>query len=492
MQDTVKVLVVDDEKVVREGCQRVLCTRGFEVNAAESGEKALAMIQETTPDVILLDLKMPGMSGEEVLEQTRKNFPDIPVIVITGHGTIDTAVECMKKGAYDFITKPFQMDEFLLTVNRAAEKRRLERKARLFEEENVKNLYDLRLEKSRLKTIINCMANGVMVTNRNLEVVLHNPALLRILNITKELNEPASVTGIVCDESILNALKDILSGKIPSMGTIAQEISCHKTVARAISAPVAGPDGDVVGTVTVLEDITAFKELDRMKSDFINMVAHELRSPVVSIRQLNSVMLEGLAGSLNEKQKDFTARGIAKADSLLELINDLLNVARLESGGIPQHRVPTKIGPIMDEVVRLMEPRAKDSGIRLSVHYSDLKEVSADPAQIDEVLNNLITNAINYSPDGGEVTVTASTAGEHIEIKVKDQGVGIPKEEISRVFEKFYRVKNPRTRKVMGTGLGLSIVKGIVEAHHGTISLESEMDKGTTFTILLPTIQEQI
>jgi signal transduction histidine kinase len=211
---------------------------------------------------------------------------------------------------------------------------------------------------------------------------------------------------------------------------------------------------------------------------------------VVSIRQLNSVLLEGLAGGLNEKQKDFIARGIAKADALLDLINDLLNVARLESSAIPQRRVPTDIGPLIDEIIKLMEPRAGEAGIKLVSRRGPLMKISADPGQIDEVLNNLITNAINYSPDGGEVMVIAANMGEHVEIQVRDQGVGIPQEEIPRIFEKFYRVKNPRTRKVVGTGLGLSIVKGIIEAHHGSIKVDSEMEKGTTFTILLPALQE--
>jgi signal transduction histidine kinase len=489
MEANVKVIVVDDEKVVRDGCQRVLSARGYEVITAEGGETALSIIKRSIPDVILLDLKMPGMSGEEVLVRLQEDHPEIPVIIITGHGTIDTAVECMKKGAYDFITKPFQMDEFLLTVKRAAEKRSLELKARLFEEENIRNLYDLSLEKSRLKTIINCMANGVMVTNRNLELVLHNPALFRIMNITRELHAPIPVAEIICNDSIMKALREILGGSIPPQGTIAQEISCGGTTARAMSAPVLGPAGDVMGTVTVLEDITVFKELDRMKSDFINMVAHELRSPVVSIRQLNSVMLEGLAGDLNERQKDFIKRSIAKADSLLELINDLLNVARLEAGTLARKRVPTDVQPIVEEVLQLIEPRARETGIRLSSQFHNPCLISADPAQIDQVLTNLVTNAVNYSPDGGEVKVIAGKKGEHLEIQVMDQGVGISKDDLSRIFEKFYRVKNPKTRKVTGTGLGLSIVKGIVEDLNGTIKVESEPERGTTFTLLIPCLE---
>ena len=181
MNEKIKILVIDDEKAIREGCHRVLTGKGYGVVTAENGQIALDILDKEPSDIILLDLKMPVMSGEEVLEVTRTKYPDIPVIIITGHGTVDTAVECMKKGAYDFITKPFQIDQFLLTINRAADKRTLQQKAVLYEEERQQNLYDLNLEKSRLKTIINCMANGVMVTNRNLEVVLHNPALMRLL-----------------------------------------------------------------------------------------------------------------------------------------------------------------------------------------------------------------------------------------------------------------------------------------------------------------------
>jgi two-component system phosphate regulon sensor histidine kinase PhoR len=490
MDEKTRVLVVDDEKVVRDGCHRVLSGKGYEVATAENGQQALDLLAANSVDLILLDLKMPVMSGEEVLEITRTDYKEIPVIIITGHGTVDTAVECMKKGAYDFITKPFQIDEFLLTVTRAAEKRKLEQKAKQFEEENIQKLYDLNLEKSRLKTIINRMANGVMVTNRNLEIVLHNPAFMRLLEISKEIENPAPITEIMTYESLIETLKQIQRGKISESESISQEINTGKNVLRAISAPALGPDKSIVGTVTVLEDITAFKQLDQMKSDFVNMVAHELRSPLVSIRQINSVLLEGLAGPLKEKQQDFIDRGKKKIDALLELINDLLDVAKIEAGQYVQRRIPTDIGKIIKETVSLMGPRAEEQGITLTHSCLDLKPVQADPKNMEEVFNNLISNAINYSPGGGHVTVTAQGLGEYMEIKVQDTGVGIPPEELPKIFDKFYRVKSPKTRQVIGTGLGLAIVKGIVEAHQGTIEVESIVDKGTTFRILLPVITD--
>ena len=488
MSETIKIIVIDDEKAIRDGCHRVLTGKGYEVITAENGQVALDILEREPLDIILLDLKMPVIGGEEVLGITREKYPDIPVIIITGHGTVDTAVVCMKNGAYDFITKPFQIDQFLLTITRAAEKRRLEKKAKQFKEENIRNLYDLNLEKSRLKTIIKQMANGVMVTNRNLEVVLHNPALMRLMEISEEVENPAPIGKIIHEESLIDTLKQILTGESPEEESVSQEINVGANALRAISAPALGPNKAVAGTVTVLEDITAFKQLDEMKSDFVNMVAHELRSPLVSIRQLNSVLLEGLAGPLDEKQQDFVQRGMNKIDSLLDLINDLLDVAKIEAGKYVQHQVPTDIGRIIEEIVALMEPRAQKQGITLTRSCQGLKPVQSDPKNIEEVLNNLVSNAINYSPEGGRVTITARGLAEYMEVKVEDTGVGIPPEELPKIFDKFYRVKHPKTRQVIGTGLGLAIVKGVIEAHHGTIDVQSVIDKGTTFRILLPMI----
>ncbi len=486
MNGTSTILVADDERAIREGCHRVLTNHGYQVLIAENGQVALETLSRNVVDILLLDLKMPVMGGEEVLEIVRKEHPQIPVIIITGHGTVDTAVECMKKGAYDFVTKPFQLDPFLLIVSRAADKRKLEEKARLFEEENARNLYDLGVEKSRLRTIINCMGNGVMVTNRNLEVVLHNPALARLLEISRKIENPLPATEIFPENPLVKTLEQIMSAESGQEEAVIQEISVGKNVLRAISAPLLGPDDKGIGTVTVLENVSAFKQLDRMKSDFVNMVAHELRSPLVSMRQLNSVLLEGLAGPLDVKQKDFVTRGTKKIDGLLDLIKDLLEVAKIEAGHLSQRKVSIDVGYILDETVTLMLPRAKEQGVELVLTCCDLVPVHADPKNVEEIFNNLISNAVNYSPDGGRVTITAKGLGEYIEVKVEDTGVGIAPEELPKIFDKFYRVKHPKTRKVIGTGLGLAIVKGAVDAHHGSIDVESVLGQGTVFRVLLP------
>jgi signal transduction histidine kinase len=326
------------------------------------------------------------------------------------------------------------------------------------------------------------------VTNRNLEVVLHNPALMRLLEISEKVENPIAVARIIDNDPLINTLETIQSGDPSGDAFISQEIKADKNVLRAISAPAFGPEDGIVGTVTVLEDITPFKQLDEMKSDFANMVAHELRSPLMAIRQQHSVLLEGLAGPLQEKQRTFLIRGMEKIDQLLELINDLLDIAKIEAGKHIQRQVPTDIDQIIQDTIALLAPRAQEQRVELSFACQNMTRLQADPKGIGEVFTNLITNAINYSPEGGKVVVTAQGLNEYMEIKVKDTGVGILEDELPKIFDKFYRVKHPKTRQVLGTGLGLSIVQGIVQAHNGTIDVESVPDSGTTFRILLPVI----
>jgi signal transduction histidine kinase len=306
------------------------------------------------------------------------------------------------------------------------------------------------------------------------------------MEISEEVENPAPISTIINDKSLINTLKRIQGGESSENESISQEITARANVLRAISAPALGPDSNIVGTVTVIEDITAFKQLDQMKTDFVNMVAHELRSPLSAIKQQNHVLLEGLCGPLGEKQHDIVSRGSNWIDALLELINDLLDVAKIEAGKYVQRRLPTDIGQIIEDTIALMDAKAEEKGIVLSHSLKDLKPVQADPKNIEEIFNNLISNAINYSPEGGKVTVTAQGQGEYMEIRIADTGVGISPEELPKIFDKFYRVKHPKTRQVIGTGLGLAIVKGIVDAHHGTIDVESVVDKGTTFRILFP------
>jgi two-component system phosphate regulon sensor histidine kinase PhoR len=489
MNEPYTILVVDDEEVLRLGCTRVLSSEGYRVTTAENGQEALEKLAAEPVNVVLCDLKMPVMGALGVLEQATVLYPAIPIIIMTGLGTVADAVECMKKGAYDFVTKPFSIDHLCLVVRRALEKQLLEQQTRQLQEEQTRNLYNLALEQSRMHTIVNCMADGVLVTNREGEVVLCNSTLLQLLGVESSPPQPGPLADFLKDGALQDAISSLLAGADDNPEKlIAQELCQNGTHLRVLSAPFSGPDNQVLGTVTVFHDVTHFKELDEMKNDFVRMVSHELRSPLAAIKQQHAVILDGLAGDLTTKQRELLSRADAKIQGLLDLINDLLDVAKMEAGYGQMEQVPLDLRPILTELLELLREKANNSGITLHLEApEDLPLIQADRRSMEEVFTNLVSNAINYSPDGGAVTVAAISHGDYLEVLVKDQGIGIEAEEIPKIFDKFYRVKSPKTRQVIGTGLGLPLVKGLIEAHRGAVDVESTVGAGTTFRVKLPT-----
>jgi signal transduction histidine kinase len=488
MTEAQTILVVDDEKVIRDGCTLILKPQGYRVATAENGREALDILAAQPVNVVLCDLKMPVMGALEVLEEAKARFPEVPIIIITGHGTVDDAVACMKKGAYDFVTKPFRIDHLTLCVQRALEKQRLENETRRLKEEQARSLYNLALEQSRLHTIINVMADGVLVVNRDLEVVLLNPAYHQLLGSPDTLSLPAPLRALNADETLVENLVRLI--KLQDSETdacLCQELSQGGVHVRALSAPFHGPDREVLGAVTVLHDITSFKELDRMKTEFVNLVSHELRSPLSAIKMQHEVILEGLAGELTPKQREMLSRAQARIQGLVNLITDLLDVAKIESGHRVMEQVPLNLKEVLTDLVDLLSARAEGQKVALTLLApDDLPQILADRRGMEEVFTNLISNAINYSPDGGDVQVTAASHSDYVEVRVRDTGIGIEAEEIPKIFDKFYRVKSPKTRQIIGSGLGLAIVKSIVEMHRGRIHVESQAGAGTTFRICLP------
>jgi len=486
MAEGYTVLVVDDEKVIRDGCTLILKSEGYRVATAENGREALELLEREPVNVVLCDLKMPVMGALEVLEHATARFPDIPVIIITGHGTVDDAVECMKRGAYDFVTKPFRIDPLILCIKRALEKQLLERQTRRLQEEQARNLYTLAMEQSRMHTIVNCMADGLLVTNRNLEVVLCNPSFLRLAGTNPPPPLPAPLATYIHDPGLQEALEDLLTAQEPDR-CVYQEIHQGRAHFRAMSAPFFGPDHQVLGTVTVFHDVTYFKELDEVKTFFVNMVSHELRSPLSAIKMQHSVILDGLAGDLTLKQRELLTRAHDKIQGLLDLINELLDVARIEAGHRQLEPAPLELGSVLQEIVDLFQTKAQEQNILLTLAVpADLPPILADRRGVEEVFTNLISNAINYSPDGGEVVVSAHSHPDRLEVRVKDQGIGIEPDEIPKIFDKFYRVKHPKSRQVIGTGLGLALVRGIVDLHRGAVEVESQVGEGSTFKVFLP------
>jgi signal transduction histidine kinase/FixJ family two-component response regulator len=488
--DPLTVLVVDDEKGIRDGSQRIISRMGCHALTAANGEEGLSLIDAGEVAIVLLDLKMPGIDGMEVLKRIQAMERDILVIVITGFATIETAIEAMKRGAYDFIPKPFEPDQLRIVVNRACEKITLQREALKLESERRRTLTDLGTEKSRIHTIIDSIPNGIVVTNAEGRVVLMNPAFGRLMNLDKTIGTGEPISAYVDDEGLCDLVLDISSGRHVDFDDIpAHEFSIgDDRFFMAKGRPVLGERQACLGAVVTIVDITNMKVLDRLKSEFVAKVSHELRSPLSTIHEQLALVINDLVGQVSESDEHLLSRAKEKTQGLISTIGDLLDLSRIESGSTQQEPKPVQLEDLLGNIVNFLNTRAKNKKQVLSLERPEqpLPTIKADPLALESIFGNLITNAINYTQEGGSITVRVDSAGINLRIRVIDNGFGIEARYLDKIFDRFFRVKNDHTRFITGTGLGLPIVKGLVEALNGRISVESEPEKGTTFTVLLP------
>jgi PAS domain S-box-containing protein len=488
--DAIDVLVVDDERDIRDGSERILRRIGFSVHTAARGDDALKVAQDVHPAIVLLDLKMPGMDGMEVLERIRERDASVLVIVITGYATVETAITAMKQGAYDFIPKPFEPDQLRIVVNRAAEKIRLTRRARKLAAERARTLSDLDTEKSRIRTIIESLPDGVLVTNTDGQVVLINPACKQLLNLDPDTAPGRHVAAYVSDESLTNLVIEISKGKHLDYGDIPDNefALANGAYLRARAQPVLGDRMECLGAVLNFVDITAMKVLDRLKSEFVAKVSHELRSPLSTIHEQLAMVIGDLVESVPKQDHHILTRAKEKTRGLISLIGDLLDLSRIEEGIICHE--PKRIRPdeVLKSIVDFLSSRAaaKKQSLTLNLPAEPVPDITADPLALESIFGNLVTNAINYTPEGGRIRVEVDTAGVNIRVRVVDDGFGIAEKHLDKIFDRFYRVKDDRTRYITGTGLGLPIVKGLVDSLGGLIEVESTPGEGSVFTVLLP------
>ena len=356
-----RILLIDDEEVVRDSCAQILAGGPYELASAADGTAGLALVEEFHPDLIFVDLKMPGISGFEVLEQVAAMDSTIVTIVITGFATVSSAIDAMKKGAYDFLPKPFTPEEFRLITRRSLEKRRL-----------------------------------------------------------------------------------------------------------------------------TLETIALRREKEMLREHFAHIVSHELKSPLNAVQQ-NLMALEfELSGSLTEVQKDKLGRAKNRLNDLIKLINSWLRAISIDADQMKQAFTQISVKNEISRALENVEPYAVRKDIEIVASIGDsLPAVMGDDLSLSEAFGNIIGNAVKYSRDGSKVYVKAEENGSDILVSVKDEGIGIAAEDIPHIFEGFYRGKSGQAA-ASGHGIGLAVTRQIIEAHQGSIAVESEPGKGTTFLVRLP------
>ncbi|MBN1626114.1 MAG: response regulator [Deltaproteobacteria bacterium] len=488
MIEDVNILVIDDEAVIRDGCVKVLTKDGWKVDTASDGIAGLEMIKAKKYDILFLDLMMPGINGLEVIPRVKDIDPDVYIIVITGYATIETAVEAMKRGAFDYISKPFTPDQLRMGVRKALDNKSLRLEADYLRREQEKGLLAIAQEKSRIITILNCMPDGVIVVDETKRIALYNPIAGKLLKISgREVIGEQIASCIRCEDFCL-AVDEVLESSPAKHVRIAKEIEDEGFPPLMVHiAPVQMEDGRVIGVVVILQDISDQKMLEKIKYDLLTKITHEIKAPAATISQLLMAALDGTAGNMKDEQRNFVTRAREWSEDILQLVTDLLNISKVESGLAVQKLAPLNINEIIGQALDLIKPQADKKKIEIITDLSnDLPLVNADSNGMREVFTNLLSNAIKYSDEKTRVSISSRTDGDYLKISVSDQGFGIKKEDITFLFDKFFRVKNDKTRYIIGTGLGLPIVKQIIEAHYGMIDVSSEVNKGSTFTVYLP------
>ncbi len=366
METKPKILIIDDEEVVLDSCIQILKGGDYQIATAMNGQLGLRLISEFQPDLVCVDLKMPGISGLDVIEQIRKADPTIVTIVITGFATVSSAVDAMKNGAYDFLPKPFTPDEFRMITRRGLDKRRL-----------------------------------------------------------------------------------------------------------------------------TLEAIALRREKELLRENFAAIVSHELKAPLGTVQQNLFFLVDDLSDQLTDEQKKRFERMKANLNDLINLIQTWLRVLSVDIMKIRENFKPTSISSVISKAVEGVQSHAirKDVEIVASVDET-LNPVDGDEGTLVETVINILGNAIKYSRSSSQITVKVEGDGNDAVISITDTGPGIPKEDLPFIFNDFYAGKAAPSSE-HGSGIGLAIAHRIVEAHNGTIFVESELGKGSTFVIRLPTIKPE-
>ena len=331
----------------------------------------------------------------------------------------------------------------------------------------------------RLAAVLASTTDAVIVTDQTERVLLINPAMERLfaLQASKVIGRP------VADILKAKSLVEALIGRDARVRNLEIPLEDGRVFYTSAST-IVRKDGQVLGRVAVLHDITHFKEIDEMKSDFVSTVSHDLRSPLTFMRGYATML--PMVGELTEKQTDYLNKIMSGVEQMSKLVDDLLDLGRIEAG-VDMKFYRIEVQALLSDLVEEYSQHARFNGIALKLQIEpNLPHVRGDKALIKQALSNFVTNAIKYAPNSGEMTVKANRLNGEVLISVKDQGPGIPKEDQMRLFEKFYRVQQRGTEKIKGSGLGLAIVRSIAEKHGGRVWCESQVGKGSTFGIALP------
>jgi PAS domain S-box-containing protein len=497
-----KILLIDDEEAIVRLLSMSLRSDGHEVVTALSGEEGLEVFQKETPEVVLTDIKMPGMDGIEVLKNIKALQPDAEVVIITGHGDIDNAIEALKFGASDFINKPVRDEVLSVALLRAEEKRALKMQLKAYTENlelKVREAtQEVRRKSNFLSKLIRSSNDAIIATDEQMTIVIFNPGAWRIFGYTRdEVIGRRKITDLLPKETAANFEHRVCNHSKGDELT-AVEIRIQSNDGDLIpvlfyAAPLFEEDR-VVGTVSFFQDL---REIKRLEKELVNAerlaaigqtvagVAHGVKNILHGFKGGSYLVNLGINKQEDEKLKkgwDLIQRNIGRTS---DLVMDLLTYSKERE---PEYQDCDPNAIIVD-VCEVMQERADEHQVKLVAELdSTIDSVSMDPHTIHQCLTNLISNAIDaclFDHDTSkqwQVKIKSQFEdNRYFKISIEDNGMGMSKTVTSRLFTSFFSTKGHR-----GTGLGLLVTRKAVEEHGGTIDVQSQEGKGTVFTLRLP------
>lgn len=521
------ILVVDDEELIQLTLQAILQEDGYRVDVASDGAKAIESIRACHYDLVITDLKMPGVSGLDVLREVQQRSPTTVTIMMTGYGSVASALEAVHLGAYEYLLKPTPVEEFKLAVRRSLERKRLSETDSLY---RVTSAVTASFDKQRISAEVESAARDVLRVdsaqlislNRNGEVQVDGAlgALFSDRLVRGVLEQGICLTDQECAPGFRQwagtaeiasfvIVPGLANGRLACL-LIAhngrEKYDFHASSLRFLKA-LAMQAGMALSNAALFAQIQQnnlelesanrrLRELDRLRNQFLSIATHELRTPLTLILGYNSMISESLENRATREEKELLEESVAACQRLIRMVNSMLDLTQIEAGKMKMEFTSTDLPSVVRTAVGLFQGEAAKKGISLELKLpTRMPPVLLDGDRIEQVIINLVGNAMKFTDAGGviQVEVRYQPDAEITEISVRDTGVGIAAADQEVIFDEFAQVqKNLENRHREGTGLGLAIVKRIVDAHAGNVRVESAPGSGSTFTVILPTREPQL
>lgn len=515
------ILVVDDEPDVLLTLRAILQEDGYTVDTAADGEAAIEAIRACKYDLVLTDLKLPGIDGLGVLAEVQKISPNSVTIMMTGYGSVNSAIEAVHLGAYEYLLKPMEVPELKQAVRRSLERKRLSEIDTLYRVSRaVTGSHDrdqvAKVIEEAARQVLGIASARIISFRRNgiVEPFVESTYIFGTPEIKHELESGVVLTSDAPEGRLAHwaASQKIISfAAVPGLSH--GDLVCvlvahnngyayefHASAVRFLQS-LAEKCALVLSNAALFAQLQQnnleleaanrkLRELDRLKSQFLSIATHELRTPLTIIMGYNSMLAEGMHDRATAEERELLQESVGACQRLIRLVNSMLDINQIEAGKMTMKFAETDLNSVVRNVVSLFQGEMAKKQIHLSLEVpARMPRLLLDADRIEQVVINLVGNAMKFTSEGGGIHVSVRYApeAETVQVSVQDTGVGIALADQELIFDEFAQVgRHAANRQREGSGLGLAIAKRIVEAHSGHISLRSAPGEGSTFIFTLP------